>query len=107
MDNLGEWDRRVKKLLLRLTRVALQEWNHQLRSSLHPLLFAGIYKTADLLASALRLSDATRADLLIAGPKTAQAVVSAVGELYTWKLATRIYGGDSRGAWTTVCCTAE
>lgn len=87
-----------------LTRVAFsQEWNHQLRSSLHPLLFATIYKAADFLASALRLSGATRAELLVAGPKTAQAVVAAIGDLYTWKLATRIYGADSRGAWTTVC----
>ncbi|KAJ5090857.1 GPI mannosyltransferase [Penicillium argentinense] len=77
------------------------EWRHQLRSSIHPLLFAAVYKTADLLATTLQLPSATRAELLIAGPKTAQAVVSAIGDFYTWKLATRIYGKDSRGAWTT------
>ncbi|KAJ5579759.1 uncharacterized protein N7459_005744 [Penicillium hispanicum] len=81
------------------------EWHHQLRSSIHPLLFAGIYKTADFLASVFRLPDATRAELLIAGPKTAQAVVSAIGDFYTWKLATGIYGEDSRGAWATLLAT--
>ncbi|KAJ5953682.1 hypothetical protein N7454_000578 [Penicillium verhagenii] len=30
-----------------------------------------------------------------------QAVLSAVGGFYTWKLASRIYGEDSRGAWAT------
>ncbi|KAJ5681958.1 uncharacterized protein N7477_001898 [Penicillium maclennaniae] len=81
------------------------EWEHQLRSSLHPLLFAAIYKVIDLLASALNLPAATRADLLIAGPKTAQAVVSAIGDFYTWKLASRVYGTDSRGAWTALIVT--
>jgi phosphatidylinositol glycan class B len=81
------------------------EWEHQLRSSLHPLLFAAIYKFTDLVASALSLPAATRADLLIAGPKTAQAVVSAVGDFYTWKLANRVYGDDSRGAWTALFVT--
>ncbi|KAF3386869.1 GPI mannosyltransferase 3 [Penicillium rolfsii] len=81
------------------------EWHHQLRSSLHPLFFAAIYKIVHFLATILRLSDATRAELLIAGPKTAQAVIAAIGDFYTWKLATRIYGEDSRGAWTTLIVT--
>ena len=79
-----------------------QEWHHQLRSSLHPLFFAAVYKAVDFLATTLRLTAATRAELLIAGPKTAQAVIAAIGDFYTWKLATRVYGKDSRGAWTTV-----
>jgi phosphatidylinositol glycan class B len=84
-----------------------QEWHHQLRSSLHPLFFAAIYKIVHFLATTLHLSAATRAELLITGPKTAQAVIAAIGDFYTWKLATRIYGKDSRGAWTTVCgCAA-
>ncbi|OOQ89134.1 GPI mannosyltransferase 3 [Penicillium brasilianum] len=81
------------------------EWHHQLRSSLHPLFFAAIYKTVSFLATTLHLSAATRAELLIAGPKTAQAVIAAVGDFYTWKLATRVYGTDSRGAWTTLIVT--
>jgi hypothetical protein len=50
----------------------------------------------------LHVSPATRAELLIAAPKTAQAVVAAIGDFYTWKLAVRVYGNESRGAWTTV-----
>ncbi|KAJ5610701.1 hypothetical protein N7510_007420 [Penicillium lagena] len=81
------------------------EWRHQLRSSLHPLLFAAIYKTADLLASVLALGPAPHAELLIVAPKTAQAVVSAIGDFYTWKLARRVYGTGSREAWTTLAVT--
>ncbi|KAJ6138150.1 GPI mannosyltransferase [Penicillium samsonianum] len=81
------------------------EWRHQLRSSLHPLFFAALYKAADFLASALSVSPATRAELLIAAPKTAQAVVAAIGDFYTWKLAVRVYGKDSRGSWTTLIAT--
>ncbi|OQE46796.1 hypothetical protein PENCOP_c001G01755 [Penicillium coprophilum] len=81
------------------------EWRHQLRSSLHPLFFAAIYKAADFLALALGVSPAVRADLLIAAPKTAQAVVAAIGDFYTWKLALRVYGNDSRGSWTTLVAT--
>ncbi|CAG8888392.1 unnamed protein product [Penicillium egyptiacum] len=81
------------------------EWRHQLRSSLHPLFFAALYKAADSLASTLSVSPATRADLLIAAPKTAQAVVAAIGDFYTWKLAVRVYGNDSHESWTTLVAT--
>ncbi|KAJ5514388.1 GPI mannosyltransferase [Penicillium fimorum] len=81
------------------------EWRHQLRSSLHPLFFAAIYKVVDFLTSTFSVSPATRAELLIAAPKTAQAVVAAIGDFYTWKLAVRVYGTDSRGSWTTLVAT--
>ncbi|CDM33658.1 CAZyme family GT22 [Penicillium roqueforti] len=81
------------------------EWRHQLRSSLHPLFFAALYKVADFLAFTLSLSPATRAELLIAAPKTAQAVVAAIGDFYTWKLAVRVYGDDSLESWTTLVAT--
>ncbi|CAG8122651.1 unnamed protein product [Penicillium salamii] len=81
------------------------EWRHQLRSSLHPLLFAALYKIAAYFAAVLHVSPATRAELLIAAPKTAQAVIAAIGDFYTWKLAVRVYGNDSRGAWATLAAT--
>ncbi|KAJ5337848.1 GPI mannosyltransferase 3 [Penicillium brevicompactum] len=81
------------------------EWRHQLRSSLHPLFFAALYRAADFLATILGTSPATRAELLIAVPKAAQAVIAAIGDYYTWKLAIRVYGTDSRGAWTTLAAT--
>ncbi|KAJ6003477.1 hypothetical protein N7451_006024 [Penicillium sp. IBT 35674x] len=81
------------------------EWQHQLRSSLHPLLFAAIYKATDFFSSILTLPSTRRAELLIASPKTAQAVLSAVSDFYTWKVASRIYGEDSCGAWATLIVT--
>ncbi|KAJ5759090.1 GPI mannosyltransferase [Penicillium odoratum] len=80
------------------------EWEHRLRSSLHPLLFAAIYKATDSIASVLCIPS-TRAELLIAAPKFAQAVLSALGDFYTWRLASRIYGEDSRGAWAALIAT--
>lgn len=117
MDHLGEWEgtkqrsptvpRSDPDLIYYTTGIANkrydeQEWRHQLRSSIHPLLFAAVYKVADLLAHALRLTPATRADLLVAAPKCAQAVFAALADWYTWKLAGLVYGRRSREAWVTV-----
>ncbi|BCR83238.1 putative glycosylphosphatidylinositol-alpha 1,2 mannosyltransferase [Aspergillus chevalieri] len=81
------------------------EWRNQLRSSLHPLLFAAVYRVAALLAFVLRLSPTLRANLLIAAPKTAQAVIAAVGDFYTWKFARRIHGDGSRKNWAVLALT--
>ncbi|KNG86193.1 putative mannosyltransferase [Aspergillus nomiae NRRL 13137] len=81
------------------------EWRHHLRSSIHPLLFATVYSIADLGARVLRLSPAFRADLLIVAPKVAQAVLSAIGDLYTWKLARYVYGRRSDEAWAALALT--
>jgi len=48
------------------------------------------------------LSPSHRADLLIAAPKVAQAVIAAVGDYYTWKLGERVYGAGSNEAWAAV-----
>ncbi|KOC18012.1 putative mannosyltransferase [Aspergillus flavus AF70] len=81
------------------------EWRHHLRSSIHPLLFATVYSIVDLAARALRLSPAFRADLLIVAPKSAQAILSAIGDLYTWKLARYVYGRRSHEAWAALALT--
>lgn len=57
---------------------------------------------SNLISQWLRLSPLARADLLIAAPKTAQAVIAAIGDYYTWKLAGRIYGIHSLEAWGAV-----
>ncbi|GKT95604.1 alg9-like mannosyltransferase [Colletotrichum tofieldiae] len=72
------------------------EWRHQLRSSLHPALFAGVYSLADLVARPLPFA---RPWLLLAAPKAAQAVFAAAGDWYTWQLAVKIYGADSSVSW--------
>lgn len=55
------------------------------------------------MAEALRLTPMTRGDLLVAAPKTTQAVFAAIGDYYTWKLAGRVYGLWSNEAWVAVC----
>ncbi|OHW91252.1 GPI mannosyltransferase 3 [Colletotrichum incanum] len=72
------------------------EWRHQLRSSLHPALFAGVYTLADLVARPLPFA---RPWLLLAAPKATQAVFAAAGDWYTWQLAVKIYGADSSVSW--------
>ncbi|OHE94595.1 Alg9-like mannosyltransferase [Colletotrichum orchidophilum] len=72
------------------------EWRNQLRSSLHPALFAGVYTLADLIARPLPF---IRPWLLLAAPKAAQAVFAAAGDWYTWQLAVKIYGADSSVSW--------
>ncbi|KAF7182809.1 hypothetical protein CNMCM7691_002470 [Aspergillus felis] len=81
------------------------EWRHQLRSSIHPLLFAAVYSAADVVAQLLRLSPASRADLLVAAPKTVQAVIAGLGDFYTWKLARYVYGAQSYETWATLALT--
>ncbi|KAL2828625.1 Alg9-like mannosyltransferase family-domain-containing protein [Aspergillus pseudoustus] len=81
------------------------EWKHQLRSSLHPLIFAAVYSVADLVARTLGLSPASRADLLVAAPGVTEAVIAAVGDYYTWKLARYIYGDRSYESWATLALT--
>ncbi|KAF9877366.1 Alg9-like mannosyltransferase [Colletotrichum karsti] len=73
------------------------EWKYQLRSSLHPAVFAGVYSLADLIAQPLPA--AAKSWLLLAAPKAAQAVFAAAGDWYTWQLAVKIYGADSSTSW--------
>ncbi len=79
-----------------------KEWEHRLRSAIHPLIFAGVYYIASTLSQILQLSPAYRADLLIAAPKVLQAVFAAFGDHYTWKLAEKVYGHGSNEAWAAV-----
>lgn len=64
------------------------------------------YKAADLLASSLLLKSSSRAALVLAAPKVLQALVAALGDYYTYKLAQQIYGKSSYPAWCTVWLTA-
>ncbi|OJI81226.1 hypothetical protein ASPTUDRAFT_127293 [Aspergillus tubingensis CBS 134.48] len=85
--------------------VLVQEWRHQLRSSLHPLLFTAVYATTDLLARLLHICPAWQAECLVVAPKVAQAVIAAVGDLYTWRLACRVYDPMSHEAWAALALT--
>ena len=79
-----------------------QEWKNQLRSSIHPALFAAVYWIASLVSSILQLPPAWHADLMIAAPKVTQAIIAALGDYYTWKLGERVYGQGSNEAWASV-----
>lgn len=79
-----------------------QEWRIQLRSSLHPGLFAAVYRIAALGADLCGLTLPARAELLLAAPKVTQAVFAAALDCYTWKLAEKTYGRGSRTALVTV-----
>ncbi|KAF2117574.1 Alg9-like mannosyltransferase family-domain-containing protein [Lophiotrema nucula] len=78
------------------------EWRTQLRSSLHPEVFAGVYFVAAKLATLCGLNLPSRAELFIAAPRVAQAISAALLDHYTWKLAGRVYGRGSRTAFTTL-----
>ncbi|KAF2796807.1 glycosyltransferase family 22 protein [Melanomma pulvis-pyrius CBS 109.77] len=78
------------------------EWRCQLRSSLHPELFAAVYRAAAKLPALCASSLPAEAALLIAAPKVTQAVFAALLDLYTWKLAEKAYGRRSRTAYTAL-----
>ncbi|KAI9664800.1 MAG: glycosylphosphatidylinositol anchor biosynthesis [Bathelium mastoideum] len=81
------------------------EWQNQLRSSLHPLLFASVYYPASILSAVIDLSPPLRAELLIAAPKVAQAFLAASTDYITWRLSERLYGRSSSIAWATLLLT--
>ncbi|KAL8799700.1 MAG: hypothetical protein Q9200_007470 [Gallowayella weberi] len=76
------------------------EWKNQLRSAIHPALFAGVYWLSTELSKLLQLTPEYHAELLLAAPKVTQAIFAALGDYYTWKLGERIYGRGSNEAWT-------
>ncbi|KAI4685162.1 hypothetical protein J4E81_008975 [Alternaria sp. BMP 2799] len=78
------------------------EWRSQLRSSLHPALFAAVYRVAAHVADFCGLTLPAKAELLLAAPKVTQAVSAALLDCYTWKLAEKVYGRGSRTALTTL-----
>ncbi|KAF2625344.1 glycosyltransferase family 22 protein [Macroventuria anomochaeta] len=78
------------------------EWRTQLRSSLHPELFAAAYRIAAHLADLCGFNLSVKAELLLSAPKIAQAVSAALLDCYTWKLAEKVYGRGGRTALTTL-----
>ncbi|KAG9636902.1 glycosyltransferase family 22 protein, partial [Aureobasidium melanogenum] len=74
------------------------EWRQRLRSSLHPFLFAAVYRVTALIADALHLEATTRAELLLAAPKLLQAGFAATTDYFIWKLATKAYGRGSKAS---------
>lgn len=48
---------------------------------------------------------AFKASVLVLLPKLVQACLAVLADLYTWKLAEKVYGQGSRSAWSALCVT--
>ncbi|TVY34375.1 GPI mannosyltransferase, partial [Lachnellula occidentalis] len=82
-----------------------QEWQHQLRSSLHPALFAAVYYSADKLMEFVSCFPQFRATVLAVLPNIVQAYFAAVGDYYTWQLSEKIYGRGNNASWASLLMT--
>ncbi|KAF2085952.1 glycosyltransferase family 22 protein [Saccharata proteae CBS 121410] len=82
------------------------EWRYQLRSSMHPALFAAVLSIVSAISDRCTLPFALRSELLIAAPKITQALFAALTDYCSWKLAERLYGRGSSRAWTALALTA-
>ncbi|OAA32039.1 GPI mannosyltransferase [Moelleriella libera RCEF 2490] len=71
------------------------EWHHQLRSSLHPVLFSAGYIAADCISNIFPPGSALRTAVVVASPKVLQAVSAGLCDWYTWQLAVKTFGPDS------------
>lgn len=85
--------------------ITVQEWREGLRSSLHPLLFAGVYRVAAHINGILGLSIGARSAVLLAAPKLLQACFAAAMDYATYKLASQTYGHGSRAAYAALALT--
>ncbi|KAI0115188.1 glycosyltransferase family 22 protein [Daldinia grandis] len=77
------------------------EWKHQLRSSIHPTIFAfGYWIVQNFEGSGM--TPATKAKWLLAAPKVLQTGFAALSDWYSWRLAERLYGHGSAAAWSVL-----
>ncbi|KAH3763718.1 GPI mannosyltransferase 3 [Pelomyxa schiedti] len=71
------------------------EWREMIRGWVHPLIFACVYKV-------LLIMGCDTAFLVIYAPRFIQAVFCAIGDIFVWKLATRIWGPQV-GKYAFIC----
>lgn len=71
------------------------EWSRGIRSYIHPLIFAGLYKVLELLKMDTRW-------LVVKAPRLLQAVFAASGDYYLYRLA-RHYWGEHAARWAIFC----
>lgn len=81
------------------------EWQNQLRSSLHPALFAVLYYVADKPMEFLGFFPQFRAIILGVLPNVVQALIASYGDYYTWQMAQKLYGLGSNAAFVTLLMT--
>ncbi|KAK0268629.1 glycosylphosphatidylinositol anchor biosynthesis [Friedmanniomyces endolithicus] len=82
------------------------EWREHLRSSLHPMMFAGVYRGATQVCNVLQVTVGTRAAILLAAPKVLQAVIAASGDFFTWALACKLFGHRHNASYAALALTA-
>ncbi|KAK5702147.1 glycosylphosphatidylinositol anchor biosynthesis [Elasticomyces elasticus] len=82
------------------------EWREHLRSSLHPMLFAAVYRGAAQLCDLLQIAEGSRTVILLAAPKIFQACIAAAGDFFTWTLACKLFGHGSHASFATLAMTA-
>ncbi|OTA93097.1 glycosyltransferase family 22 protein [Hypoxylon sp. CO27-5] len=80
------------------------EWKHQLRSSVHPAVFAFGYWIVQSYGG-LRMAPQTKAKWLIAVPKIIQTGLAALSDWYTWRLAEKLYGNGNIASWSVLLMT--
>ncbi|CAD6443199.1 3eae5b62-b144-466d-a52d-7c5b5f11ee81 [Sclerotinia trifoliorum] len=78
------------------------EWHYQLRSSLHPALFAAAYYLVDKPMEFVNFFPQFRAEVLAVLPNIIQAIFAAACDYYTWKMAEKMYGLGSRTGYVTL-----
>ncbi|KAI5868126.1 glycosyltransferase family 22 protein [Durotheca rogersii] len=80
------------------------EWKHQLRSSLHPSIFAFAYWIVHNVWGGIG-APTVEAQWLVAAPKILQAGFAALGDWYAWRLAEKLYGRGNPTAWSVLLMT--
>eukprot|EP00898_Chlorokybus_atmophyticus_P007326 jgi/Chlat1/7595/Chrsp64S07151 len=75
------------------------EWREGVRGYLHPLIFAALYRILQWLKL-----DTPYA--MLAAPRLLQGVCAAVGDVYTYKLARRLFGPEA-ARWAVITTTAN
>lgn len=65
-------------------------------------MFAGFYIVAERIMDVIQLFPQFKAIILAWLPRVVMGVFAAVGDLYTWKMAEKIYGKGSNTAWVAV-----
>jgi len=69
---------------------------------MHPAIFGLAYRVAYSIMSWLQLFEPFQAFILASLPSVVQSIFAALGDFYTWRLATEIYGVQSNVPWAAV-----
>ncbi|OTA66579.1 glycosyltransferase family 22 protein [Hypoxylon sp. EC38] len=80
------------------------EWKHQLRSSVHPAVFAFGYWIVQSYGG-LGMAPQTKAKWLIAAPKIIQTGLAALSDWYSWRLSEKLYGNGNVVSWSVLLMT--